>query len=368
MILTNARLIGGADVARGWLEIEGGRVLDAGAGSRPGADLGGRFVAPGFVDMHVHGGGGASFPDDPRTAIDFHRRHGTTSCLASLVTGPIPHLAEQIAALMPLVESGAVAGIHLEGPFLAAARRGAHDPGWLRAPDPDAVSTLLEAGDGAVRMVTIAPELPGAIDAIRRIVDGGAVAAIGHSDATYEQARAGLDAGATVGTHLFNAMRPLRHRDPGVVGTLLDSDAVLELIADDVHVHPALIRWLAGSAAAGRCALVTDASAAAGQGDGEYLLGALEVTVQAGVARLSDGGGLAGSTLTQDVALRNAVAAGVPLIDAVTALTSTPARALGLAAGTLDRGSRADLVVLTEDLAVAGVMVAGSWIGQPPAA
>jgi len=367
VILTNAQLVGVDGVHPGWLEISDGQVVASGPGPRPGLDLGGRYVAPGFVDMHVHGGGGAAFSDDPVAAVGFHRRHGTTTCLASLVTGPIPDLAKQIAALAPVVESGVVAGIHLEGPFLAASRCGAHDPSLLRAPLPEDVATLLDAGRGTVRMVTIAPELPGGPDAIRQIVDGGAVAAIGHTDATYEEACAGLAAGATVGTHLFSAMRPLHHRDPGVITALLDSDAVLELIADNVHVHPALVGWVLRSAGAGRTALITDAIAAAGQDDGDYRLGGLEVTVQGGVARLAHGGSLAGSTLTQDVALRNAVAAGVSLVDAVAALTVVPARAIGLDAGSLAVGARADLVVLSPDLAVDGVMVAGEWIVQPSA-
>ncbi len=393
MILTNARLVGADGIRVGWLEIEGSRVVAAGDGrpvvgagggvvaggqGRPigtgsdsrteGVDLGGRYVAPGFVDMHVHGGGGASFVDDPQTAVDFHRRHGTTTCLASLVTGAVPEMAKQIAALVPLVDDGRLAGVHLEGPFLAAARCGAHDPSLLRPPSPGDVATLLDAGAGAVRMVTIAPELPGALEAIRRIVDGSAVAALGHTDATYDQARAALDAGATVGTHLFNAMRPLHHREPGVITALLDSDVTVELVADNVHVHPALVAWVMRAAAPARVALITDAIAAAGAGDGEYRLGGLDVTVREGVARLAGGGAIAGSTLTQDVALRNAVAAGVPLVDAVAALTSVPARALGLSAGSLEVGSPADLVLLDDDLVVAAVMARGTWIAQHLAA
>jgi N-acetylglucosamine-6-phosphate deacetylase len=364
MTLSNARLISRAGVRVGWLEIEDERVGASGDGMRDGVDLGGRYVAPGFVDMHVHGGGGAAFTDDPHTVLDFQRRHGTTTCVASLVTASIPGLVEQLAGLAPLVESGVVAGVHLEGPFLAPARRGAHDPALLRAPDAESVATLLDAGRGTVRMITIAPELPGALDAIARIVDSGAVAAIGHTDATYDEARAGLAAGATVGTHLFNAMRPLHHREPGVIGALLESDATCELVVDNVHVHPALVAWVM-RVAAGRIALITDAIAAAGVGDGEYLLGGLEVRVDEGVARLTHGGSIAGSTLTQDVALRNAVAAGVPLPDAVAALTAVPARALGLPVGTLEPGSRADLVVLSEGLQVDAVMAGGAWITEP---
>lgn len=367
MILSNVQLIGSGGITAGWLEVDGGRVAGYGSGTRAGIDLGGRYVAPGFVDIHVHGGGGASFADDPRAAVAFHQQHGTTTCLASLVTAPIPELAAQIGKLAPLVDDGTIGGIHLEGPFLAAARCGAHDPALLRAPARDDVATLLDAGAGAVRMVTVAPELPGASDAIRQIVDGGAVAAIGHTDATYDEARVGLAAGATIGTHLYNAMRPLHHREPGVITALLDSDATVELVVDNVHIHPALVGWTMRVAAAGRIALITDAIAAAGVGDGAYRLGGLDVTVLDGVARLTDGGSIAGSTLTLDAALRNSVAAGVPLVDAVAALTSAPARALGLAAGTLDDGARADLVVLSPSLEVHGVMVSGSWIVQPSA-
>jgi N-acetylglucosamine-6-phosphate deacetylase len=354
-------------VQPGWLEIDGGHVGASGTGTRAGMDLAGRYVAPGFVDVHVHGGGGASFADDAPTVAAFHRTHGTTSCLASLVTAPVDVLCQQIATLVPLVEDGLLAGVHLEGPFLAAARCGAHDPALLRAPTPDVVGRLLDAGRGAVRMVTIAPELDGAPDAIRQIVDGGAVAAVGHTDATYDQARAGLDAGATVGTHLFNAMRPLHHREPGVIVALLDSDAALELVVDNVHLHPGLVGWVS-RIAAGRIALITDAISAAGVGDGDYRLGELDVQVRDGVARLTGRGSIAGSTLTLDVALRNTVAAGVPLIEAVSALTSVPARALGIDAGTLDVGARADLVVLSPELEVDAVMAGGEWIAQPSAA
>ncbi len=366
MILANIRLIRPDGVRLGWLDVRDSRIAATGIGAppEPGVDLGGRYVAPGFVDMHVHGGGGASLDDDPRTALDFHRSHGTTTSVASLVTAPVPVMADQIAALAPLVDEGTLAGIHLEGPFLASVRCGAHDPALLRAPDADTVGALLAAGRGAVRMVTIAPELPGAADAIRQIVDAGSVAAIGHTDATFDEARAGLAAGATVGTHLFNAMRPVHHREPGVITALLDSDAVLELIVDNVHVHPGLVGWVCRKAAPGRIALITDAMSAAGIGDGEYLLGDLRVRVRDGVARLAEGDSIAGSTLTLDAALRNAVAAGVGLADAVAALTAVPASVLGVDAGSLDVGRPADLVVLSDDLDVDAVMAHGEWIVQ----
>jgi N-acetylglucosamine-6-phosphate deacetylase len=215
-------------------------------------------------------------------------------------------------------------------------------------------------------MVTLAPELPGGIAAVRRLDDAGVVAAIGHTDATYDETRAALDAGARLGTHLFNAMRPLHHRDPGPVGALLDAPVDVELIADGVHLHPAVLRTVF-AAKPGRCILVTDAMAAAGAPDGDYRLGPMAIEVRDGVARLADGSGtgaIAGSTLTMDAAVRFAVrTAGLPLLDVVHAASTAPARAWRLDdVGALEAGRRADLVVLDEDLEVVRVMRAGAWV------
>lgn len=356
----------------GWLELAGGRIAAAGAGQPPRApdhDLAGRWVVPGFIDVHVHGGGGASFGsedvEDARRAIAFHRLHGTTTTLASLMTAPPDELERSLAGLADLVEAGELAGVHLEGPFLSAARCGAHDPRLLRAPAPEELSQLLAAGRGSVRMVTLAPELDGGLDAVRRVVGHGAIAAIGHTDASYELTRAAADAGATVATHLFNAMRPLHHRDPGPVPALLEDDRVtVELICDGVHLHPGLVHSVFALAGADRVALVTDAIAAAGAGDGEYELGGRGVRVENGVARLAGTGTLAGSTLTMDAALRVAVGAGVPVADAARALSETPARLLGLGerVGALEPGMDADLVVLDDDLHVEAVMARGEWM------
>ena len=217
-------------------------------------------------------------------------------------------------------------------------------------------------------MVTLAPELDGGIDAVRQIAGAGVVAAIGHTDATYDVAREALDAGARLGTHLFNAMRPLHHRDPGPVGALLDAPVDVELIADGVHLHPAVLRTVF-AAKPGRCLLVTDAMAAAGADDGDYRLGPMAIEVRDGVARLADGtghGSIAGSTLTMDAAVRFAVrTAGLPLLDVVHAASTAPARAWDLTdVGALEAGRRADLVVLDDDLAVVRVMRAGSWLAR----
>jgi N-acetylglucosamine-6-phosphate deacetylase len=353
-------------VVDGWVVVDGERVLGVGAGpppAPPAERLG--LVAPGFVDVHVHGGGGASFdggdPESAATVVRTHLAHGTTTMVASLVTDSVDRLEASCAALASLADDGVVAGIHLEGPWLSPARAGAHEPSLIVDPTPSAVSRLVEASRGHLRMVTLAPERPGALQAIAQLVSAGVVAAIGHTDATYDETRAALAAGATAGTHLFNAMPPLHHRQPGPVAALLESSAYLELVADGVHVHPAV---LALAWRTGRTALVTDAMAAAGAADGDYTLGSLSVVVRDGEARLASSGAIAASTATLASSLRYATAmAGVPLPDALAAVTSTPAAMLGLdGVGVLAPGSYADLVELSDDLEVSRVMRGGAWV------
>ncbi|MFU8853286.1 N-acetylglucosamine-6-phosphate deacetylase [Micromonospora sp. SL1-18] len=329
----------------------------------------GHWIVPGFVDMHTHGGGGHTFTtgdaESAREAAAFHLRHGTTTLLASLVSSPLELMREATAAYRPLVASGVLAGVHFEGPYLSADRCGAQNPEFLRDPSTDELAELIELGDGAVRMVTLAPERDGALEAVELLVSRGVVAAVGHTDATWEQTRAAVAAGATVGTHLFNGMRPVHHREPGPVVALLDApNVVCELVADGVHLHDGMLAFAASTAGPERAALITDAMAAAGMPDGEYELGGQAVTVSGGVARLSRDGAIAGSTLTMDAALRHAVAAGVALPDACRMAATTPARAIGLGdqVGALQAGLRADLVVLDDDLNVLRVMRAGCWV------
>ncbi|GAA3022236.1 N-acetylglucosamine-6-phosphate deacetylase [Actinokineospora globicatena] len=359
----------------GWLLVEDGYISALGSGERPRADetveADGAWVVPGFVDIHCHGGGGEPFmstdPARARVAVDTHARRGTTTLLASLVSRPIDELVNQISALRELVEDGLLAGVHLEGPFLSAARCGAHDPAILRAPETDAVERLLRAGQGAVRMVTLAPELDNSVNAVRQLVDAGSIAAIGHTDATEAQVMPAVDAGATVATHLFNGMRPLHHREPGPIGALLDDERVtVELICDLVHLSPTIVRLAAKHAGLGRTVLVTDAIAAAGVGDGSYDIGGLEVVVKDGVPTLAGGTSLAGSTLTMDVAFRNLVqGCGLTVPEAVAATSTRPAALLGLAdtTGKLAKGLTADLVLLDAGLHVDSVMRRGSWVG-----
>lgn len=376
MILTAAQVVTPARIlAPGWLLLDGDRIVEVGEGAPPrpaDVDLGSVTVTPGFVDLHVHGGGGASFDTGTADAADVaaaaHLAHGTTSMAASLVTDTPDRMADAVRELALLVDDGRLAGIHLEGPWLSPRRSGAHQPGALTHPAPAAIEALLTAGSGAVRMVTLAPELPGGVDAVRRLDDAGVLVAIGHTDATYDEARAAIDAGARLGTHLFNAMRPLHHRDPGPVGALLDAPVDVELIADGVHLHPAVLRTVF-AAKPGRCILVTDAMAAAGAPDGDYRLGPMSIEVRDGVARLADGSGggaIAGSTLTMDAAVRFAVrTARLPLLDVVHAASTTPAAAWGLTdVGAIEAGRRADLVVLDDRLEVVRVMREGAWLGR----
>jgi N-acetylglucosamine-6-phosphate deacetylase len=356
----------------GWLQVAGAQILACGAGAPPGPpdrDFPDCIVVPGFIDMHVHGGGGASYLDAGHIAqaAEFHRRHGTTTTLASLVTAAPDQLIAGVRALADATREGTVAGIHLEGPWLSAARCGAHDPTQMRDPGPAEVDDVLAAGAGTIRMVTLAPERPGSGEAIRRFLDAGVVVAVGHTDATYEQTQQAIALGATVGTHLFNAMPPLHHREPGPALALLDAPGVtLELIADGVHVHPAVVRAGVGAAGPDRVAVITDAIAAAGCDDGAYRLGAVAVDVESGVARVRATSAIAGSTATMDQLFRTVSRLGpdadAALAAAVQMTSATPARALGLQqVGALRTGYDANLVVLDPDLQVRAVMVRGGW-------
>jgi N-acetylglucosamine-6-phosphate deacetylase len=379
MLITVDTLLTGRELLRpGWIEVSGAVVVAVGEGAAPGrADhvLGAVTVVPGFVDTHLHGGGGANFSaashDETATAVAFHRRHGTTTLVASLVTAERVDLTYQVGELAHDVRGGLLDGIHLEGPWLSTNRCGAHQPTLMRDPDPAEIDRILEVGRGAVRMVTIAPEREGALAAIRQLVDAGVVTAVGHTDGSYAQTRAAIDAGATVATHLFNAMRPIQTREPGPVIALLEDPRVtVELITDGVHVDPALYRHVCRSAGPDRVSLVTDAMAAAGMADGRYWLGPLAVDVVNGIARVADSDTIAGSTATMDHQFRFAVEhSGLPRDEALMAgvrqSSINPARALGLPAGELAPGAIADAVVLDDDLAVAGVMRVGSWVVEP---
>jgi N-acetylglucosamine-6-phosphate deacetylase len=375
LISAGTAVLDGRVCRPGWVQTLGARLLACGSGAPPheaDVDFSDGVVVPGFVDMHVHGGGGASYTDgisaDVSRAAEFHLRHGTTTTLASLLTVSPGELLRAVRGLADMTRLGRIAGVHLEGPWLSPSRCGAHGRTNLRDPDPAEVDALLAAGEGAIRMVTLAPERSGGSAAIERFVDAGVVVALGHTDASYEQARQAISVGATVGTHLFNGMRPWHHREPGPALALLEHPHVtVELIVDGVHLHPAVVRRIIDTAGPGRVALITDATAAAGMPDGAIRFGALDVDVVAGVARVRGTSTIAGSTATMDQLFRTVLhGLGPPSDTALTAAvqmtSTTPARALGLdQVGSLRAGLRADVVVLDNDLRIAAVMANGDW-------
>ncbi|GHK02806.1 N-acetylglucosamine-6-phosphate deacetylase [Streptomyces sp. NPDC003753] len=372
-VLAGARVVLPSGVVDdGRLVVEGTRIAGSAPESAEIIDVSGHWLVPGFVDIHNHGGGGASFSgtvDDVLTALRTHREHGTTTLVASTVTDDMDVLVQQAGLLSELAEQGDLAGIHFEGPFISPCRKGAHSEALLRDPDPAEVRKLIDAARGRAAMVTLATELPGGLDSVRLLVEHGVIAAIGHTDATYEQTVQAIDAGATVATHLFNAMPQLGHRAPGPVAALLEDERVtVELIDDGVHLHPAALQLAFRQAGAARVAFITDAMDAAGIGDGRYMLGPLEVEVRQGVARLVEGGSIAGSTLTLDRAFHRAVTVdGLAVEDVVTAVSAGPAKLLGVydRVGSLEPGKDADLVLLDGDFRLKGVMRRGQWVVAP---
>ena len=343
----------------GDVEIADGRIVAVGLAGGPGRGI----AIPGLVDLQVNGFGGVDFLDADaegyRRAGEALLETGVTSYLPTLITSP----ADQLLAAMREVPQGdgrrpRILGVHLEGPFLSAKRLGTHVSSARRDPDVALLGTLLDGGP--VRLMTLAPELPGADGLIDRLLERNVIVSLGHSDATAAQANAAFDRGARMVTHIFNAMRPFTHRDPGIAGAALArGDVIVQIILDGVHLarETALVAW---HAAAGRLALVTDAITAAGSGEGSYTsFGSLDVEVQDGAVRGPEGV-LAGSVLTMIDAVRNLHALGVPLEDAVAAGSTVPGRALGDdEIGRLDVGLPADVVVLDDNLEIARVLVGG---------
>jgi len=347
-----------------------GMTLPAGAQEVRATD---KVAVPGFLDLHIHGAGGRDVMEGNNDALRAVTRkvseYGTTSLVATTVTastdetlraveGIAGYIAHQHDSVEPRAE---ILGIHFEGPFISRLRRGVHPAEWIQLPSSDTLQRFLKAAAGNARILTIAPELLGAAPCIDAAVEAGLVVSIGHTDATYEQARAAMARGAHSATHVYNAMRPFTHRDPGVIGAVLTSpDINAELIADGVHVEEAAMKLLLLAKGAARVTLVSDGLSATGMPDGKYMLGGFEVTVSGGVCRNAEGT-LAGSTLTLDRALRNIVALGIPLTDAVRMLTLNPASLLGIEfkKGSLRAGADADILLLDEGLHVTDVWARG---------
>lgn len=361
---TNANLLDADGLRPGALVVAEGQITAVGPDVVPqGAciDLGGALVLPGFIDVHTHGGGGYALhttdPAEVRSYAAWAPSTGVTAFLAGVVGVPDGPPFQQIAAVRTAAEDpasgAAILGVHLEGPYISPRRRGAHPETWLRTPDPAETEQILACAGPWLRLVTLAPELPGAEALTRRLVAVGITVSIGHTDATYDQVRAALSWGFTHMTHCCNAMRPLAHREPGPLGAIFDAPQIQgELIADGVHVHPAMLRLIIGALGAERTLIVSDALRGAGMAAGSFEFGGQTVSINDGAARLPDGT-LSGSILTLDQALRNLVHQwGVPLPDAVAMLTRNPARAAGVAhrKGLLRPGYDADLLIFDTEL------------------
>ena len=338
----------------------------------------GKTIVPGFVDVHLHGAGGHDVMEGEAGALETVAatvaRHGTTSLVATTVTASEEQTCRSVAGIArfisqarestPRALSAEILGIHFEGPFISRVRRGVHPEQWIAVPSPALLSRFLDAANGTALILTLAPELPGALELIATARSAGLVVSLGHTDASYDEARAAIAAGAHHAAHVFNAMRPFSHRETGVLGAVLTSvEVTAELIADGVHVDAAAMRMLLDLKTPQRVILVSDGTAATGMPDGKYQLGTFEVSVSGGICRNAEGK-LAGSTLTLDRALRNIVALGVPLTAALAMVTANPARQIGLSTrkGMLAAGADADLVLLDPNLEVSGVMTLGAGL------
>lgn len=380
-ILNNARIFTPNEVIEhGCVVIsDDGRIVYVGSmeegprASGPLYDIRGRIVAPGFVDIHVHGGHGITFGNLDRLAQELRAyslwavSHGVTGFLCTLSSHDQESLLRMVAEYAKLLDAGGMPGavplgLHLEGPYLSKEKAGAFDPMWLRDPSLEEATALLEAGGGWILQMTLAPELPHAVEVIALLRQAGVVAALGHTNVDYDTASAALQSDFTHVTHTYNAMRGLYHREPGALGAILASDAVTaEMIADTIHVHPGAMKVLVRCLGSDRVVLITDAMAGAGLADGQYDLVGHNVIVEDGRATTPDGT-IAGSTATLDDCVRNMhQKVGVPLVEAVKMASLNPARAMGLAAsvGSIAVGHEANLVVMDENVNVHATLVKG---------
>jgi len=330
-------------------------------------DAVGLCVAPGFIDLQVNGGAGYNFGDASpagiRKIIAFHASHGTTGLLPTTVTAPVEAIRTSIRKVKQ-INHPSVLGMHIEGPFISAKRKGAHNAQYILAPSAARFDELAAEYEDFIKIVTLAPEIPGAMELLARIRRIGAVPSVGHSDATYDETIEALDQGIALFTHLFNAMRKCNHREPGVVGAALDSDVMVELICDGIHVHPAIIRLLLKAKGHDAICLITDSISATGLADGKYSLGGLAVFVQAGQARLADGT-LAGSTLTMNQAVQNFIEfTGCSLPAAVKTASLNPARLLGVqdCKGSLEAGKDADIVIFDKGFNIRYTIIGGEIV------
>lgn len=357
--------------------MEDGKILDVAPKGKYAEgeviDVEGNYICPGFIDIHVHGCKGRDVMDGSVESLEvmaeFMAAHGTTAFLATTTTHGREEIRKSLKAVSDAlhkdIKGAQILGVHLEGPFINSEAKGAHDEKYILAPSRESFRELVGDYESIIKRVTMAPDVEGAKELVNYLTGRGIVVSMGHTVGSYEQCMAGFEWGMTHVTHLYNAMSPLRHREPGAVGAAFDRDGVtVELIADLIHVHPAALRIAVAVKGSDSVALITDAMSATGMGDGDYVLGGLEVVVKEGVARLKERGNLAGSTLTQDQALRNMVLIGIPLEDAVKMLTEVPADIIGIGdkKGRIKKGFDADLVILDEKLHVSKVFIKGVQI------
>jgi N-acetylglucosamine-6-phosphate deacetylase len=371
-----------AILSPGYLECADGRIVTVKSGrphGTPDVELHDGFLVPGFVDLQVNGYFGVDLAavdaEGWQTVSVRLPETGTTAYLPTFVTAPLGEMAaalKRAAQLAPAFADGSngarVLGVHVEGPFISAKRRGAHNPAWIISPDPEAVDTLLDAGAGHVRVVTIAPELDGAMGAIKQLTNAGVVVSVGHSDATAQQVSAAAMHGATMITHLFNAQRPMHHREPGVVGQALADGRLTSTLIADLHHVTGQVAAIAFAAAPGRICLISDAAACAGMPPGRYVLGSEPILLGEGysVPPVRSDGTLAGSALRMDSAVANMVATGIGLAEAVTAATRIPADLIGRSdLGRLAPGAAADMSWLSDDLATTATWIGGRQVYGP---
>ncbi|HEX9031277.1 MAG TPA: N-acetylglucosamine-6-phosphate deacetylase [Streptosporangiaceae bacterium] len=373
-----------AVLAPGFVTIEDGKITAAGAGTpsgRPDVELTDGFLLPGFIDLQVNGYFGVEFAtagaDGWATVASRLPETGTTAFLPTFITSPLDDLLASLRRTAELLSGSGrpqragqaqVLGVHLEGPFISGSRLGAHNPAWIASPDPAAIDALLEVGSGLVKLVTLAPELDGGMAAIRQLTAAGVLVSVGHSDATAQQVSTAAMCGARMVTHLFNAQRPLHHREPGVVGQALSDTRLVSSLIADLHHVSGQVAAIAFTAAPGRICLVTDAAACAGMPPGQYFLGnePIELAEGDGTPPVRADGMFAGSALRMDSAVANMVAVGVGLADSVAAATRIPADLLGRSdLGRIAPGAAADLTWLSDDLRARATWIGGRQVYGP---
>jgi N-acetylglucosamine-6-phosphate deacetylase len=369
MLIRVNKLVSGTSIRKNVeVRVENKKIAAITPAGGQAVDLESEYLTPGFVDIHCHGGNGTHFFDsEPKAAeksAEFHLKHGTTSLIASFIAAPIVDLREQIHGLVRQLPLLNIVGVHLEGPYLSEIFCGAHNPDFLSNPNVTEVKTLLNDGAGWIKMITIAPELPGALETISYLKSQGVVAAIGHSDADDQTTKSAIDAGASMVTHFFSAMGPIHHRISGMtLTTLFDERVNLELILDNVHIAPNAIK-IPLNFATERIIGITDALAFAGLADGDYLLGTTNVELRNGIAKIKDKDLLAGSTLTMDKSFKSAVTnLGFSPIEAVQAFCQRPASVMKLTnVGEIAVGKDADLLLMDQDFNLQKVIFKGSLV------